>query len=834
MRAKKLTTGEEDGVMIVLKGAKHAAHTIAADPQLKTSTQTSFHDWRSPNSGTGSPAGSVNSANTNRTVDSRHSNSHQQERKVMCGKSSFLSRFIEFRINDNKLCVEMTPGAENGNEESDGLRHENVTVLVDGSDGENHAVPESYAEGTDTVASEISSNQFDNDTSGIREELSVSDMTKQENDSMVQSEDSSLKQFEVYANRNTVFSDRVTNVPYKASEIRRVEELRIRIEGKVENANHFKEHKNVHTKEKNYKNEVSVKRVGTEAQQDGLKLEIKRSGSNTKENPTRKVSFKVRSSSNNGRLSSSYISSAGSRRSSALNKGILGDARAPNLSSKVAALASKFNAIILENKEGRSVEIIQNDSKKKLLVIPQLPAGPIITASKKQQPTEKMAVSRRNSSNSKRETSSNHGNGVKVSSLGVAHRKHSSAKQHILETDNSQKLSNSSSTKEYKRRPNVSYRPSAVGSKSGSVKAAIQIFEKNASTSSAKNSAVVSAGNRIMGNCSVGASNQSSESAETRKEPKYPRVIFKRDATLVRVSLDCEEICNEDRTPKEVEDSISAQSIHCQSSASELPQGTLQEGKEIVCVTRDEVSVSHNNVQCKCDQNVTVVTVKGSSGQNEKEQVQTKSKPALPVKKVTGEQIRKSSVSISKTRTKDPSYANVKSISENIYRTISNALAAENTLVRYDKLVFPQRVAAVSESITNGTSTAEESKDQQQREREVMAPNRSFLWGATPLGTSAREQEGQATSVPAPAPAPETKDCGSADPEESAHETNDSTDDIYDDVYPPSAVSNETTTSIHPYSVVGAQDEDVYDDVGPPVSEEEQSPRVTKVTVPVR
>lgn len=811
--------------MMVLKGAKHISSSVSTDAQLKASTQTSFHNWGSLDSRIGVSADSVNSADRNHTLDNKHSNSLQQERKVICGKSNFLSRFIEFRINDNKSCKKMTSGAENGNEESGRVGIGNVSVSVDGSVSESHAAIELFADGIDSTESEMSPHQLDNVSMEIREKLSGSNMTKVDNGSMVQSEDFSLKQLEVSTDRIRVIGDPVTNVLYKIPAIRKVEELRIRIEGNVENTNYGKERKNVHSKVKNCRNEGLVKKIATEAQEDGPKLEIKRSGSNTKESP-RKVSFKVRSSSNNGRLSSSCMSSTGSRRCSALNKGLLADAKSPNLSSKVAALASKFNAIILENKEQRSVEIIQNDSKKKLLVIPQLGGGSITTASKKQPPTEKMAVSRRNSSNSKRESSSsNHGNNAKGASFGVALRKHSSARQPILEADNSQKPSTNSNTKDCKRRTSVPYRPSAAGSKSGSVKAAIQIFEKNATTSpSAKNSAVVSAGKKMtIGDCSVGASKQSPESADAKKEPKYPRVIFKRDTTLVRVSLDCEDVCNGGRTPKEVEDSIRTQTNHCQTSASELPRGNCEEGKENVCV-KDEEGVISYNIQAKSDQNVTVITVKGSSGQNEKEQKPTKSKPVVPVKKVTGEQIRKS-VHFSKKSSKDSNYAKVICNAENIYRTVSN----ENTFVRYDKLAFPQRASALSESSVNKISTTQETENSQQRDRELMAPNRSFLWGASPPGTSARTQDDQSTLVPVA----ETKDCGSANLEDSVNETGDSSDYIYDDVYPPSAVSNETS-SIHPYSVVEPQDDDVYDDVGPLINEEKQSPRIPEVTVSVR
>jgi hypothetical protein len=814
MRTKKLSTVKEGEVIMVLK----ETNSVSTEPQLKGSAQTSFRNWGSLNSETGVSADSVNSAHRNCTLDNKRSGSHLQDEKVICGKSSFLSRFIEFRINDNKLCSKMAPAAENDNEESESLGTGNVSV-VDGLVSDSHAAIESFVDRIDSVQSQISPHQLDNDSLLITEEVSVSDTSKEDNGSTAQSENSLLKQFELNTNKNTVISVPVTN---KAPEIRRVEELTTRIEGKVENTNYLKERKNVHTKLKNCKNESSIKRIAAEVQQDGVKLEIKRTGSNTKDNPPRKVSFKVRSCSNNGRLSSLYMSSAGFRRSTTLNKGVVADPRAPNVSSKVAALASKFNAIILENKEERSVEIVQNDSRKSLM-IPPLPEGSITSASKKQPPTEKMSSPRRNSCNTKRESiSSNHGNNTKSSSLGIASRKHSSARQHLLETDNNQKISNSNTKDCRRRNNNSSYRPSAVGSKSGSVKAAIQIFEKNAAVSpSTKNSAVGSSGNqKNIGNCSVGTSGQSSTSAEAKKEPKYPRVIYKRDATLVRVSLDCEDVCNRGRTPEEVENSIKSQVIHCQTSVSELPHGICEEGKEDVCVKHGENVASQNDNQCKSDKNVTVITVKGSSGDNE-----TNCKPAVPVKNVAGEQIRKS-VPLSTNRNKDSSYAKVVSYSENIYKTIKNAVSVENTFVRYDKLAFSQRVPAVSESSTNEIPMAKETENSQQRDRELMAPNRSFLWGASPPGTSARAQDEQSTSVPVP----ESKDCASTDPEDSVPQTNYSTDDIYDDVYPPS-VSNQT--SIHPYSVVDQQDEGVYDDVGPPVSEEEHQ-KISKVTVPVR
>jgi hypothetical protein len=720
--------------------------------------------------------------------------------------------------------MKMTSGNENINEEPGGTDKREMQILLKSPVSEDQPAIESSADGANSVSSEIPlPDHLDNRSTDTTDMLSLSVIDKKGHDSGIQNEEFSPKQSEGNTGGNRVIGDIIRNVLPKIPTVRRVEELRIRIEGNLENTDSAKK-KIGNSVVKNHTGEKCAIKSAAEVKEESNKAEIRRSNSNARENPPRKVSFKVRSSSNNGRLSSSYISSAASRRSSALSKGSLTDSR---ISSKVAVLASKFNAIIYENKEEKNVDIIQNDSKK-FLMIPQFSTGSITTTSKKQSQTEKAFVSRRNSSNSKRESClSNIGGNTKSASLGVALRKPSSTKQPLLESDNSHKSSNSSITKDCKRRSNMSCRTSAVGAKSGSVKAAIQIFEKNATTThSAKDSAVASAGNRRNpGNSITCESKQSPESAEVKKEPKYPRVIFKRDATLVHVTLDCEDVCNEDQTAKKFEDNFSTQTSHCQKSVSKLSSGSCED-EEKVCVENDE-DVESYNAQCKSDKNVTVITVGGGSGQDEMEPKQARIKPAVPVKNVTKKHIYKS-VPFSKSDTNDSSYVKVTCKPESIYRTTGNESVAKNTFVEYDKLAFPHKAPTSSESSINKISSTRERENSQETDRESMTPNRSFLWGVSPPSNKVRAQDDQSTSVPVPV----TDNYEPTNTEGPTPVANDNIDDTYDDVYPPSTVYSDGVSSIYPYSVVHPQDDDdVYDDVGPPVTEEIQSPRIPTLVV---
>jgi hypothetical protein len=822
MRAKKLTTEDGDEVLVVLKGAKHVTSSLAAtQPQFMALTAASPRNWATADSNIGVSAKSFNSENRSLMLDEKHSKSCRQEGQSICGNSGFLRRVIEFRIKDSNFPVKMASGNENSGEEPSSMDKRETRLSLKCSVSEDQPAVESSAAGAVSVSSEMPlPDHLDKRSMEAADTLSHSGTDKEGNDLQMQNEEFSPKQCEENTGRNRVIGDIIRHVLPKIPTIRRVEELRIRIESNVENADSVKKLCKIgNPVVKNHTSEKCAIKYAAEVKEDSSKVEVRRSNSSARENPPRKVSFKVRSGSNNGRLSSSYISSTASRRSSALSKASLADSR---ISSKVAVLASKFNAIIHENKEGKSLEIIQDDSDK-VLMISQFSAGPITITNKKQPQTEKTFVTRRNSSNSKRESClSNSGESAKNASLGVALRKHASTTQPLLESDNSHKSSNSSITKDCKRRSNMSCRPPAVGAKSGSVKAAIQIFEKNATTThSAKDFAVASAGNRRnLRNAMACESKQSPESAEAKKEPKYPRVIFKRGATLVRVTLDCEDVCNEDQTARQVEDNYNTQTNHCQKSLLKLSPCS-SEGEEKVCVNNGEYVESYN-AQCKSDKSITVLTVGGGAGQEEIEQKQAKTKPAVPVKNVTKGQVFKS-VPLCKKDTKDSNYVKVTCKPESVFKTTDNESATKTTSVHYDKLAFLRKAPAGSESSINKILSTLERENLQETDREPMTPNTSFLWGVLPPSNKVVTQNNQSTSVPLPI----TENNEPTNQEDPATETNDSIDDTYDDVYPPSTVYCDGVSSIHPYSVVHPQEDDeVYDDVGPPVREEKQSPTI--------
>jgi len=74
MRAKKLMTAEEDGVLMLLKGEKHIDGSVASDPQSKASTETSFHTWAHPDCRMYGSADSLNSEHVCRNLNDRLSN----------------------------------------------------------------------------------------------------------------------------------------------------------------------------------------------------------------------------------------------------------------------------------------------------------------------------------------------------------------------------------------------------------------------------------------------------------------------------------------------------------------------------------------------------------------------------------------------------------------------------------------------------------------------------------------------------------------------------------------------------------------------------------------
>jgi hypothetical protein len=854
MRAKKLMTAEEGGVLMLLKGEKHITGPVAADPQSKAvKAVTSIHNWTRPNSRIYGSADSLNGENGRRNLNGGHSKSYEQKGRVICGNSSFLNRFIELRINDSKLCLKMAPGTENGSEKPGGAEEPEISVLAQSACTKDHVNAVLSSRGTKALDKEVETPyQFDNNTLEVGETLSRPCNEKEGNDVEVEDEKSTSEHFDINTDKDRVTGDLHGNVLSEISAVRRVEELGIRNEGQPENAISTKGVcKNAIYGVNTHKCGSSGTKSTSGAKEDVVKLDSRRSCANTKDSLPRKVSFRVRGSSNSGRLSSSCVSSAASRRSSASNKALLTDPRVPILSSsKVAALASKFNAIIHENRSG---EIIQNDSKKKLL-ISQLATGLTTTTTKRPPSAEKLFVSRRNSSNSKRDSSlSNTG----ATSLGVALRKQSFVKQPLVETESSHKSSSNTNTKDCKRRNNMAYRPSAPGTKSVSVKDAIKIFEKNAtvSPSTKKGLAVSEERRQFAMNCSTGETKQPLESAEAKKEPKYHRVIFKRDATLVRVTLDCEEVCNEDKTSQKADGNVN---IQCQQGTAKILPSNCDEENEKVRVKNDKDLKSYS-VQAKRVQNATSVAVEQGSGRNETEHNQKKRKPTVPIKKVSKEQIH-TNVPFSENNSSDSNCVKETCKPGSICDTTRNTGVAENTFVRQDKLACPQHPSAMSESSVKKPQTTQESENLQKGDKESVAPNRSFLWGASVPGTNQSASvpgtnqftsiagsnhttsvpgTDQLTSVPgsnqpASVPVTVTEHHESAKTDNFANVAIYNTDDLYDDVYPPSAVCSSGTSSNHPYSMVQLQDDDVYDDLGPPVNEEKQCARSSAFVAAVK
>jgi hypothetical protein len=435
--------------------------------------------------------------------------------------------------------------------------------------------------------------------------------------------------------------------------------------------------------------------------------------------------------------------------------------------------------------------------------------------------------------------------------LGVALRK-----QSFVEADNSHRSYSNNNTKDCKRRNNMAYRPSAAGAKRGSVKAAIQIFEQNAAVSpSTKNNLALSEDGRMHAvNCSTDESTQPLESAEAKKEPKYHRVKFKREATLVQVNLDCEEVCNGDRTAQPADGNVNGQ---CQQKTTKFLSNNSEEEHEKFRVKNDRGLNSYSD-QAISGQNATVFTVTEGSGRSKSEHNQTKTKPVVPIKKVTKQQIN-TSVPFSKNNSSDSHCVKETCQLENICDSARNTCMDENIVVRHDKFACPQNSSTMSESSVMKLHTTQGREKLQKGDKMSVAPIRSFLWGASvPCTNQSATVPGtnqftsvpdtnhstsiagsnQTTSVPGTdqmtsVPGVVTKHYEPAKPDNFANLNIYSTDAVYDDVYPPSAVCSSGTSSNHQYSVVQPQD-DVYDDVGPPINEVKQCTRSAAFVLVVR
>jgi hypothetical protein len=421
----------------------------------------------------------------------------------------------------------------------------------------------------------------------------------------------------------------------------------------------------------------------------------------------------------------------------------------------------------------------------------------------------------------------------------------------------------------------MAYRPSAAGKRSGSVRATIKLFEQNATVrpSNEKNLVVSEDRRKPAANCSTGESTQPLESAEAKKEPKYHRVKFKRDATLVHVNLDCEEVCNGDRTAQKADGNVNVQ---CKQQTAEFLSNNSEEDSEKFRVKNDGDLNSYSD-QAKSGQNAAVFAVSEGSKRNETEHNQSKPKPVVPIKKVTKQQTN-TSVPFSKNNGNDSNFVNETCKPGNICDTAGKTGMTENTLVRHDKFACPQNLSAMSESSVEKPDTTQDREKLQKGGKQSVAPVRSFLWEAsvprtnqsvsvpgtnqfksvpgtnnsasvpgtnhsTSIAgsnhTTSLPGTGQLTSVPGSnqptsVPAIVKKRHASEDPDNFANLTIYNTDDFYDDVFPPPGVCSSDTSSNHTYWVVLPEDDDVYDDVFPPINEVKQCTRSAAFVVAVR
>ncbi|PSN52299.1 hypothetical protein C0J52_08549 [Blattella germanica] len=610
---------------------------------------------------------------------------------LIYGNPSFLSRFIELN-NDNKLPCGMT--------------------------GE---IPEAPVDSGEQC--KITAANVDQGDSSTADKLSRTDKEK---NAVLSKSDQSLKQ-------------NGSKVP---PSIRRVEEIRRRIESGVVSPKPAKDSiKNGVPRVK--KIETSKSKFGQETKEDNNKPELRRGTS--RDSPPRRVSFKVRSGINSSRSSSSS-----SRRST--NGKAFVDVKATNLSSsKVAALASKFNAII--EKDGKKAETTKME-----------PKPPTKTVSTTLKTVDKTPVSRR-TSNSKKENGTN---SSKMTPSTVASKR--VVKQPLSEEAESSKFP---SAKDNRRKVNLGYRPSVVGTKSGNVKAAIQIFEKNslAVPSSAKINPPKDSG-------------KPEQSSTAKKEPKYPRVIFKREATLVRVTLECEDVCNEDAASKSTtkHESIKAEAISY--------------NNETEAKTDKELRVEQKNARNSASE---FSDVHQSASVQQKEIKTVKAKPPLPAKTVIKGEPEKSS-------TDDNNYVKVMCKSDSAYESISKESDQHKT-----------------ESFTN--KVYEITNFAQQKDSSPITPNKSFLWGVSPPSSKPRTSEEQPITYTA-VPAIVTKDYDDAQKET----TNDDSfiDDTYDDIYV-SSTGYTTNGSQQLYSVIDQpdDDDDLYDDVGNPSEDAKTAPKTS-------
>ena len=395
-------------------------------------------------------------------------------------------------------------------------------------------------------------------------------------------------------------------------------------------------------------------------------------------------------------------------------------------------------------------------------MISQLATGLSTNTSKRSQSAEKLFVSRQNSSNSKRDSSlSNTGVTGKFASLGVALSKQSFVKQPLVETESSHKSSSNSNTKDCKRRNNMAYRPSAVGNKSVSVKAAIEIFENEKfrvkSDKDLKSDSVQakSGQNSTVVTFEQGSGRNETEHKQTKTKPLEP-------IKKVTKELACPQ-----KSSAMLESSL--QGPHTRQESENLQKGE----KETVAANR--------------------WFLWGASLPG------TKQIASLPGTN------QSASVPVTNQFASVPGTNQFASVPGTDQSTSCESSNQTTSLPGTDQSTLSE--SSNQTTSLPGTDQSTSSESSNQTTSVPCTDHSTSVPGST-----------QPTSVPVVV----TKHYESAKPDNFANVTVYCTDELYDDVYPPPAVCCSGTSSNHPYSMVQPQDDDVFDDVHTSINEEKQ------------
>ncbi|XP_068082157.1 uncharacterized protein Exn [Anabrus simplex] len=549
-------------------------------------------------------------------------------------------------------------------------------------------------------------------------------------------------------------------------------------------------------------------------------VETKHTFGNTRESPPRKVSFKVRGNNTTSR------------------RGKVVESRVTLSSNTVAALTTKFNALINDN--DATTRKIDSDCKT-VVMIPQ---------SKKQ--TEiKVILSRKNSS-VKKEGSSPKNTLVKKQSLSFP----------TVQTDDTTKCN----LKDMKRKISITYRPSVLGTRSGNVRAAIQIFEQNASQMKAKNNdrpGVTHDVTRPKVESVVSKNTEDCQSASKTLHSQSLRVLDAKSTYLNGGNESKEEcgrksVCNDVRkvivksselteiSTVEIQPDILQIPLECSSKKPDLLQTPLENDSGATASTRHS-DTNNSNLSSRykhCEENK-IVTEEAILKEESSDHV-------IP------EQVLIDRDDPSGVLQKDSDASNITVITviDNVNADVDKAgnrdsvVSCEHPTTHLpvtgdhacEVIVKEVNTSEISNDVGQSTTTevhlisdtsvSRGTDNEEGHYKELvdnMKPNHSFLWRGSlskapplppkkPLGIPVEHLRYRAVPPPPPPPPPPSSspppptETQEKPKEQEISETFSAQDDIYDDIRPaPSVYSANGDPTSHNYSTV---EDNTYDDVG--------------------